>query len=258
MGDTLWTKTFGGASDDRGNSVQQTADGGYVVAGWTLSCFPDSALFYLIKTNAGGDTLWTKTIGGPGWAEAGAVEDVGDGYVIVGGCGVAPNIDVYLVRTDVDGDTLWTRTFGGPSFDLGYSVQQTADHGYIIGGQAYSFGAGLSDFYLIKTDSSGNVAVAEPKAGPTRVPALYVTCAPNPFRSSTRINLSAQGSNSKPVSLRVYDAQGRLVRTFAASRKSCTVWDGRDDAGQLLPSGTYLVRCDATGEHATTRLILQR
>jgi flagellar hook assembly protein FlgD len=58
--------------------------------------------------------------------------------------------------------------------------------------------------------------------------------------------------------LRIYDAQGRLVRRFAVSRAMQTIWDGRDDMGQLLPSGTYLVRCDAAGTHATARLILQR
>lgn len=257
MGDTLWTRTFGGDSDDRGNSVQQTRDGGYVVAGLTFSCFPDSALIYLIKTGAGGDTLWTKTIGGPGWAEAGAIEDVGDGYVIVGICGtVLP--DVYLVRTDATGDTLWTRAFGGPDFDAGYSVQQTTDRGFVIAGQTYSYGAGASDFYLIKTDENGNLAVAEPKSSPPRKPIFSVTCEPNPFRSSTVLHLTTGSLDRSVTRLRIYDVQGRLVRTLVTNHATQTMWDGRTDAGRLLPSGTYLVRCDAAGRHATARLVLQR
>ncbi|HTW92951.1 MAG TPA: FlgD immunoglobulin-like domain containing protein [bacterium] len=75
---------------------------------------------------------------------------------------------------------------------------------------------------------------------------------------STRISLPAQASGSVPASLRIYDVQGRLVRTLGVSRKSQAIWDGRDRGGRLLPSGTYLVRCDAAGTHATTRLILSR
>jgi hypothetical protein len=260
-GDTLWTRTFGGDSLDYGLSVLQTLDGGYMVAGWTWS-YSVSPQFYLIKTDAGGDTLWTKTIGEPGWwLEANSAEQVADGgYIIVGGgqaqdtTGILPG--VLLVRTDVSGDTLWTRTFGGADFDVGYSVHQTSDGGYIIGGQTYSFGTGRSDFYLIKTDENGNVGVAEPTTSPSRKPVLSVTCAPNPFSASTRISLSAGDSGLHALS--VYDVQGRLVRTLAANRQSITVWDGRDDAGQLLPSGTYMIRCDVSGEHVTARVVLQR
>jgi hypothetical protein len=256
MGDTLWTRTFGGEFFEYAGSVQQTADGGYFVAGATTT-LSDSPAVYLIKTDASGDTLWTRTFGGRGWTagySGGLTRD--GGYVIVGFCGSGLP-DVYLAKTDSNGDTLWTRSFGGSDLDMGFRVQQTADGGFVMVGETYSFGAGGADFYLIKTDENGNVAVAEPKASPSRKPVLLLTCAPNPFSGSTRISLSFQASDSRPLALRVYDAQGRLVRTFAASRKSCAVWDGRDDAGRLLPSGTYMVRFDAAREHATARIVLQ-
>jgi hypothetical protein len=259
IGDTLWTKVFGGDSVDYGGWAQQTTDGGYFVAGWSWS-YSTSPETYLIKTDAAGDTLWTRTIGGSGWFEGLSGQQVKDGgYIVVGVCeDTTGSMDVLLIRTDANGDTLWTRTIGGSSLDLGCSVQQTADGGYIICGETYSFGAGAADFYLVKTDENGNLAVAEPKTSPPRKPVFSVTCEPNPFSGSTRIDLSIQVSDSKPLSLRVYDAQGRLMRTLAASRNSCIVWDGRDGAGQLLPSGTYMVRCDVAGTHATTRLVLQR
>ena len=259
MGDTLWTRTFGGDSIDYGGWAQQTTDGGYFVAGWTWSYSP-SPQTYLIKTDAAGDTLWTRTIGGSGWFESMSGQQVKDGgYIVVGsGEDTTGNIDVCLTRTDANGDSLWTRTFGGSSFDDGSSVRQTADGGYVICGETYSFGAGDADFYLIKTDADGRLGVAESKTSPTRAPALSLACVPNPFSVSTRISLSTQASNSKPVLLRVYDVQARLVRTFATSHQSCTVWDGRDEAGRLLPSGPYFVRCDSGREHASTRLILSR
>jgi hypothetical protein len=259
-GDTLWTRTFG--NDDSmafGGSVQQTADSGYFVAGYRWPWSSDSASFYLIRTNGRGDTIWTKTIDGPGgWAEGVWGQQVKDGgYIIVGACSTDVPA-VYLVRTNANGDTLWTRTFGGPDFDVGYSVQETDDGGFVIAGQTYSFGAGRSDFYLIKSDENGRLAVAEPKADTPRASVRSLTCEPNPFRGSMRISLSVQIPAADPVSLRIYDVQGRLVRTLGSGQVPQADWDGRDDAGQLLRSGTYLIRCDVSGEHVTARVVLQR
>ncbi len=260
-GDTQWTRTFGGPLCDWGLCARQTRDGGYIVGGLTTS-YPDSSVYIcLIKTNASGDTLWTRKIGDvSGWAEGGSVEQLDDGgYIFAGGVARGSyDYDVYLARTDSNGDTAWTRTFGGSDLDMGLSVQGTSDGGFMIGGQTRSFGAGSSDFYLIKTDANGRLAVAEPKKSPPRRAVLSVACAPNPFSGSTKIRFSSQLSGSVPVSLRVYDVQGRLVRTIAASRISPTIWDGRDDAGRRLPSGTYLVRCATAGRHATARVVLQR
>ncbi len=158
-GDTLWTKTYGKTFDDRGYSVQQTSDNGYIIAGETYSFGADLWDVYLIKTNANGDTLWTKTYGGTGEDYGRSVQQTSDdGYIIAGntwsfGAGSA---DVYLIKTNESGDTLWTKTYGGIRYDDGYSVQQTSDGGYIITGETYSFGTGSSsDIYLIKTNENG-------------------------------------------------------------------------------------------------------
>jgi len=261
MGDTLWTRLFGGDSTSFGGWAQQTTDGGYFVAGWTC-LYSSCPQVYLIKTDANGDTLWTRTIGRQGYfVEGYSGQQVKDGgYIVAGGCEdtTTGNIDVYLVKTDANGDSLWTRTFGGPSYDAAQSVRQTADGGYIICGQTYSFGAGGSDIYLIKTDENGNLAVAESKASSTRAPALSLACSPNPFSASTKISLTSRVSGSGVLSLRVFDVQGRLVKRLTASRESCVVWDGTDGACRPLPSGPYFVRCEGTGEHTTVRVILQR
>jgi hypothetical protein len=158
-GDTLWTRTYGGDSVDEGYSVQQTLDGGYIVAGWTNSFGAGSYDVYLIRTNASGDTLWTKTYGGTGGDLGYCVRQTADGgYMVTGythsfGVGHA---DVYLIKTNASGDTLWTRTYGGTDFDEGYSVRQTMDGGYVIAGVTFSFGAGQGDVYLVKTNAAGD------------------------------------------------------------------------------------------------------
>ena len=62
--DTLWTKTFGGSNTDGAFSVQQTADGGYIIVGYTESIGAGGSDIWLIKTDASGNTLWTKHLGG--------------------------------------------------------------------------------------------------------------------------------------------------------------------------------------------------
>ena len=83
-GDTLWTRTYGGGGWDQGWSVQQTSDSGYIIAGWTGS-FSWDYNFYLVRTDASGDSLWTRYYGGGSEEAAYSVQQTSDGgYIIVG------------------------------------------------------------------------------------------------------------------------------------------------------------------------------
>jgi regulation of enolase protein 1 (concanavalin A-like superfamily) len=157
--DTLWTKTFGGINAEKGNCVQQTTDGGFVIVGSTNSFGAGEDDIWIIKTNVNGDTIWTKTYGGNTGEEGYSVQQTNDGgYIIVGytdsfGSG---EDDVWLIKTDENGDSLWAKTFGGSGDEGGFSVEQTDDGGYIIAGYTTSFGAGEEDVWLIKTDANGD------------------------------------------------------------------------------------------------------
>jgi hypothetical protein len=164
----LWTQTYGGSSWDEAYNGQLTTDGGYILVGGTHSFGAGNSDVYLVKTNASGDTLWTSTYGGVGSDYGLSVYQTLDGgYILTGATDSfgAGGDDVYVVKTDASGNATWTQTYGGSSGDYGWSVRQTLDGGYIIAAQTASFGAGMADFYLVKTDASGNISWARTYGG---------------------------------------------------------------------------------------------
>ena len=165
-----WEKTFGGDKNDYASSVQQTTDGGYIIAGWANGIFPypydirtSEADAYLLKIDSNGNKLWDKIFGGTKFDIASSVQQTTDGGYIIAGetYSFGESSDIYVVKTDSNGNKQWEKTFGGTKEDYAQSVQQTFDGGYIIAGDSNSFVDpypvdGYPNIYLIKTDSSGN------------------------------------------------------------------------------------------------------
>lgn len=157
--DTLWTSVYGGSSNESGASILQTTDNRYTLAGWTGSFGAGGDDFYLVRIDTTGDTLWTRTYGGSNDDRVYSVKQTSEGgYILAGETESfgALQYNIYLVRTDSIGDTLWTSVIGDTGVDRAFSMQITADGGFILAGCTNSFGAGLDDFYLVKTNSAGD------------------------------------------------------------------------------------------------------
>jgi len=162
-GNLQWTKTIGGPDFDVGNSLIQTSDGGYAIAGETESFGAGNYDLYVVKLDANGNLQWTKTIGGTDvdWGFS-LIQTSDGGYVIAGetesfGAG---NYDLYVVKLDANGNLQWTKTIGGSDGEIGPSLVQTSDGGYAIAGTTGSFGAGEIDIYVVKLDKNGNACCA--------------------------------------------------------------------------------------------------
>lgn len=158
-GDTLWTKTYGGSSDENISCAQQTNDSGYILFIESDSFHPTYWKVWLVKTDELGDTIWTKVIGGNRhyFLESGLQITEG-GYVFTGytKATAAGQEDVWFVKTDTSGNPLWTKTIGGFEGDQSQAILQTSDSGFVIAAVTKSFGTGDYDVWLIKTDVNGD------------------------------------------------------------------------------------------------------
>ncbi|RLF50562.1 MAG: hypothetical protein DRN19_04315 [Thermoplasmata archaeon] len=164
-GKMLWDKKFGGGNPIGGSykwnfgySVQQTADGGYIIAGLTEYYGHGKFDLWLIKTDGNGNEEWNKTFGGKyTWEEGYCVQQTTDGGYIVVGCKYHrhDDADLWLVKTDSNGNEEWNKTFGGEGDDIGYCIQQTRYGGFIIVGSTESYGHGNRDIWLIRIDDNG-------------------------------------------------------------------------------------------------------
>ena len=158
-GEVEWQKTYGGAEYDSANSIQQTADGGYIVAGYTNSFGESNGDAWILKLNASGEVAWQKTYGGTGYDSVNAIQQTADGgYIVVGFTNSfgESNGDAWVLKLNASGNVVWQKTYGGTTdSDEAVAIQQTADGGYIVAGATYCFGAGNTDAMILKLDENG-------------------------------------------------------------------------------------------------------
>ncbi len=167
----VWQKTFGGSDDDVAYSVQQTVDGGYIVAGYTKSTDGDVERnhgmydFWVLKLDNSGNVEWKKTFGGSNVDMVYSIQQTRDGGYIAAGYTSSKDGDIkenhgfddfWIVKLNEDGDIEWEKTYGGSNTDIAYSIKQTSDDGYIVVGETYSY-EGKKDIWALKLDENGSV-----------------------------------------------------------------------------------------------------
>ncbi len=184
LGNIQWQNTIGGNEDDYLNSIKQTTDGGYILAGYSMSNISGDKTencigiwdYWIIKTDTAGIIQWQNTIGGNLEDKLASIEQTSDGgYILVGYSN--SNIsgdktencyggeDYWMVKTDSSGDIQWQNTIGGNDADILVSMQQTSDGGFILGGYSRSNISGDKiencigqfDYWIVKTDALGNI-----------------------------------------------------------------------------------------------------
>ncbi len=161
-GSLVWQKTWGGSGDDDGTGVAVDSSGNIYVTGYTYSFGAGLDDVFLLKFDSAGSLLWQRTWGGYSIdAGFGVAVDSSTGNIYVTGATVnfgAGSADVMLLKFDSAGSLLWQRTWGGSSLDIGQGVAVDSSSGNIyVTGNTYSFGAGGSDVFLLKFDSTGSL-----------------------------------------------------------------------------------------------------
>ncbi|MEO0130999.1 MAG: hypothetical protein ABIK76_04850 [candidate division WOR-3 bacterium] len=162
-GETLWTKTYGGQSNDRGYSILQTRDSGYIIVGNTQSFGNGSSDVWIIRLNKNGELVWSRTYGGT-YADGGLyITKTSDSCYVISGYtkSFSNNLDadLYLLKIDENGNLLWERNYGLRGFGLdefGYCVKETHDNELIVVGYGrFPYGHGVEDVRVLKTNSEG-------------------------------------------------------------------------------------------------------
>lgn len=156
-GEMEWARTFGDSGDEAGMSVVTAADGGYVIAGGTKSFGNGETDMYIIKVDADGDCVWSRTIGGKDYDYAYSVKNTSDkGFIVAGYSSAEERSDAYVIKLDSSGKTQWEKKYGDYGWELAYSAVEDNDKGYIICGYTTSTINAQSLIYLVKTDANGN------------------------------------------------------------------------------------------------------
>ena len=155
-----WQHTYGGTGFEGASSIQQTEDGGYIVAGRTNSFGAGGSDAWVLKLDSSGAVEWQSTYGGTGSDATNSIQQTSDGGYIVAAYTYsfgAGNDDAWILKLDSSGAVEWQYTYGGAGYDSARSIRQTSDGGYIAAGFTDSFGAGDCDLWVLKLDSTGNL-----------------------------------------------------------------------------------------------------
>ncbi len=232
-GTKQWDKTIGGNDYDELQALQQTADGGYILGGFSESGISGDKTgsnkgdtdFWIVKLNENGGKLWDKTLGGDSFDRLYALQQTDDGGFILGGSSQSGATghktqpsqgwdDYWVVKVDSAGNKLWDQRYGGAAFDFLYSLQQTTDGGYLLGGYTGSkIGGditqtkrGQDDYWIVKLACPAAAIAAINTLQPATEKLMLF---PNPAYGPVTIYYHSASKGMAVVKL--YDLLGKIV-----------------------------------------------
>lgn len=165
-GTEQWSKLYGDDDHDELSDIIETGDGSYLAAGTTLPLSQNGS-GWLVKTATDGTETWSNTYDGRYAGDRSdtlsTVLETDDGYLAAGGSYASDEewMEGWLLKTATDGTEEWTETWGGTNNDELFALIETADGGYLAAGETSSFGAGISDGWVVK------VGGEDPEDGPS-------------------------------------------------------------------------------------------
>lgn len=251
IGNIQWEKSYGGSWYDEANSILQTNDRGYIVAGESGSIDGDvtgdhsySNDAWVIKLDSSGTLKWEKCYGGSNedWANS-IFQDNDGGYVFAGATnssngdvtGFHGDVDYWIVKIDTSGSIIWKECLGGTGGDEANAVIQTSDNGYAIAGWSKSIDGEVTgnhgnwDYWIVKLNSYSGIDEINNSA-------LSVKIYPNPFSTSATMIINA-GEINNNNSLHIYDMIGQEIRIINIGNNSQATIDR-----EQLSSGMYFYK----------------
>ena len=157
-----WNRTYEISGITSVESLQQTADSGYIIAGNTRSNVGRNSDINLLKIGPTGSEQWNRTFGGTFTYDCVkfVLHTLDGGYLIAGSTSACRDNcpdDVWLIKVNPQGQEQWNLTLGGTDNEDVEFVQQTTDGGYVLIGNTNSYGVGSLDIWFVKVDSNGNM-----------------------------------------------------------------------------------------------------
>ncbi len=280
IGNIQWQNTIGGNTGDWLCSIQQTADGGYMLGGYSQSDISGDKTensigvvdYWIVKTDAIGNTQWQNTIGGNNSDWLYSINQTADGGYIVGGTSQS-NIsgdkaencigdwDYWIVKTDSTGNIQWQNTIGGNHSDeLGF-IKQTTDDGYILSGYSRSNISGdktennvdtncipqcTTDYWIIKLAPDTATSIFNIQSS---IFNLRIT--PNPAKDNITITLPNQLNNSITISL--ISSLGQIIYTTTVSNATKSIIIPLS----TYPKGMYVAKVVSGDRVYTSRFVIQ-
>ena len=165
-----WQKALGGSDLDEAYSIQQTTDGGYIIAGKSNSTDGDvsdnngSMDFWIVRLDPMGEIIWEKSLLDDGFEVAYAIQQTNDGgFIVAGSSDNDDGVNMLVIKLKDNGDVEWQTYLGGSGFDAAYSVRQTTGGEYIVAGESNSEDGdvtapkGAFDAWIVKLDPFGEI-----------------------------------------------------------------------------------------------------